>query len=145
MRNRVEYDAEGLLDEVVTDAGMHLEVLGEDTIFLCGHRKDGSTIAIYLTGRVSLVEERPAPDEATEPAENAFGRFRVSVDQHGDVVLRRAGAVGRGGPLITRMWCLDQVEAAMIAARNGRGSDAVCQARALEWAAAQLRKKAQRD
>lgn len=141
MRNRVEYDAEGLLDEVVTDAGMHLEVMNGDSVFLCGHRKDGSSIAIWLHGRVSLVEERPAPDEVREPAENAFGRFRVSVDHHGDVVLRRAGAVGRGGPLITRMWCLDQVEAALIAARNGRGTDAVCQARALEWAAAQLRKK----
>jgi hypothetical protein len=145
MRNRVDYNDKGLLDEVVTDAGMHLEVLGEDTVYLCGHRKDGSTIAIYLTGRVSLVEERPAPDDASEPAEMAYGRFRVSVDHHGDVVLRRAGAVGRGGPMISRMWCLDQVEAALIAARNSRGTDAVCQVRALEWAMAQLRKKAQRD
>lgn len=63
--NRITYDDAGGLDEVVTDAGMHLEVIGDDTVFVAGHRRDGSTVAIYLHGRVSLVEEWPAYGEAT--------------------------------------------------------------------------------
>lgn len=64
---RVQYDDDGLLDEAVTDAGMHLEVLSEDGIFVCGHRSDGSCIALHITGRVALVEEWPA--EHFDPAD----------------------------------------------------------------------------
>lgn len=64
---RIQYDEDGLLDEVVTDAGMHLEVLSEDGIFICGHRSDGSCIALHIAGRVVLVEEWPS--EHFDPAD----------------------------------------------------------------------------
>ena len=50
MTDRVEYDHDGELDEVVTDAGMHLERLDSETWFLSGARSDGSSIAIWFTG-----------------------------------------------------------------------------------------------
>lgn len=59
--NRVQYDDDGQLDEVVTDAGMHLERMSEHGWFLAGHRADGSSIAILFRGKVTLVEDRPAP------------------------------------------------------------------------------------
>ena len=58
-RNRVQYDGDGL-DEVVTDAGMHLERMSDNGWFLSGQRSDGSEIAIWIRGKVTLVEERPA-------------------------------------------------------------------------------------
>lgn len=58
--NRVEYDEDGLLDEVVTDGGMHLERMSDGGWFLSGQRLDGSQVVIYLTGKVDLVEEWPA-------------------------------------------------------------------------------------
>ena len=61
MSNRVEYDEDGYLDEVVTDAGMHLERMSDRGWFLAGQRADGSEIAIWFTGKIALVEERPAP------------------------------------------------------------------------------------
>ena len=59
-RNRVEYDDAGKLDEVVADAGMHLERMSDQGWFLSGQRSDGSEIAIWLKGKVVAVEERPA-------------------------------------------------------------------------------------
>lgn len=141
MTNRVQYGGDGKLDEVVTDGGMHLEAMGDDIWFLLGHRQDGSSIGIHFTGRIHLVEERPAPDPESGPEEMVFGRFRVLITGEGDVVLRRTGALGRGASQEQRMWCIDQIEAALIAARNRRGEDALCQARALEWAIGRLRKK----
>ena len=61
--NRVQYDDDGQLDEVVTDAGMHLERMSEHGWFLVGQRSDGSEIAILFRGKVVLVEERPAMEE----------------------------------------------------------------------------------
>ena len=57
--NRVEYDEDGQIDEAVTDAGMHLERMSEKGWFICGHRSDGSSIAIWFKGKITLVEERP--------------------------------------------------------------------------------------
>ena len=61
--NRVEYDEDGLLDEVVTDGGMHLERMSDDGWFLAGQRLDGSQVVVYLTGTVDLVVEWPAQIE----------------------------------------------------------------------------------
>lgn len=141
MKNLVEYGSDGLLDEVVTDAGMHFEDLGGGNLFLCGYRSCGSSIAIHLTGRVALVEERPAPDCAPCPQTMAFGRISVTVMPDGDMILRRGGAVGRGAPRLSRMWCVEQVEGALISARWRRGPDAISEARALEWALQRMRKK----
>lgn len=60
MKNRVEYDDDDNLDEVVTDAGMHLERLNNKRWFLSGHRSDGTEIVIWFKGDVTMVEERPA-------------------------------------------------------------------------------------
>lgn len=138
---RVEYGIDGLLDEVVTDSGMHLENLGDNNWHLIAYKSDGSSIAIHMTGRVAMVEDRPAPDFVPGPEVTAFGRISVQVMPCGDMVLRREGQVGRGASRESRMWCLDQVEAALISARNRRGEDAVCEVRALEWAMQRLRKR----
>ena len=61
--NRVEYDEDGLLDEAVTDGGMHLERMSDGGWFLSGQRLDGSQVVVYLTGKVDLVEEWPAQTE----------------------------------------------------------------------------------
>lgn len=63
--NRVEYDDEGMLDEVVTDAGMHLERMSGKGWFLTGQRSDETEIAIWFEGKVILVEERPAKPQET--------------------------------------------------------------------------------
>ena len=60
LKSRVQYDDHGELDEVVADAGMHLEVIGDDMVFLLGYRSDGSAVAIHLHGHVSKIEEWPA-------------------------------------------------------------------------------------
>jgi len=59
--NRVEYDDDGELDEIVTDGGMHLERMSKKGWFLSGSRADGSSIAIWFRGKVTMVEERPSP------------------------------------------------------------------------------------
>jgi hypothetical protein len=60
MENRVEYDANGKLDEVVTDGGAHLERLHKNRWFLNCIRADGSSFAIWFTGDVSAYEEHQA-------------------------------------------------------------------------------------
>ena len=44
----------------MTDAGMHFERMSDNGWFLSGQRSDGSEIAIWIRGKVTLVEERPA-------------------------------------------------------------------------------------
>ena len=61
--NRIEYDDNGELDEVVTDGGMHLERTSDDGWVLVGHRLDGSQVVVYLTAKIHLVEEWPAQTE----------------------------------------------------------------------------------
>ncbi len=59
--NRVEYDDDGSLDEVVTDGGAHLEHMGDDDWFLVCTRADGSSFAAWFSGKITLTEERSAP------------------------------------------------------------------------------------
>jgi len=60
VQNRVTYDDNGNLDEVVTDGGAHLEGLDDDTLFLSCVRADGSEVALWIKGAVIAVEERRA-------------------------------------------------------------------------------------
>lgn len=74
MSNRVTYDDKGRLDEVVTDAGAHLERLSRDTWFLSMERSDGSSFCVWFHGHAVLTEERaPTTDEAT-PTNHTGGR-----------------------------------------------------------------------
>lgn len=59
--NRVTYDDKGNLDEIVTDAGVHLEDLGGNRWFLACARSDGTEIRVWIRGKVTLIE-----DDATE-------------------------------------------------------------------------------
>ena len=61
MENRVQYDDDGSLDEVVTDGGAHLEHLGGREYYLSCGRADGTSIAIWFTGKITMTEERDAP------------------------------------------------------------------------------------
>ena len=60
MKNRIQYDDDGSLDEVVTDGGSHLEHMGDDEWFLNCTRSDGSSFNIWFTGKISLAEEHDA-------------------------------------------------------------------------------------
>lgn len=79
--------------------------------------------------------------ETNPPKEMAFGRFKVVIHTDGDVVLTRAGALCQGATRESRMWCMDQLEAALAAARRRRGEDAICEVRALTWAIEQVCRK----
>ena len=58
---RLTYDDDGCLDEVVAGTA-HLErTVDNDRWFLAMRRVDGSEVAIWFRGTISLVEERPAP------------------------------------------------------------------------------------
>lgn len=59
--NRIEYDANGHLDEVVTNGGAHLERMSKKGWFLSCMRQDGSSFAIWFRGKITLTENRPAP------------------------------------------------------------------------------------
>jgi len=62
MGDRIEYDDDGYLDEVVAGSA-HLERMdgakGGTSWFLNMTRADGTSVAIWFTGRVALIEERP--------------------------------------------------------------------------------------
>ena len=57
---RITYDDAGDLDEVVAGTA-HLERMSKKKWFLAMRRADGSEVAIWFCGTISLVEERPAP------------------------------------------------------------------------------------
>lgn len=141
MENRKEYDSRGHLEVLATDAGMRLENLGDDNWRLCGYRSDGSSIVIHAVGRVALVEEWPK-DTRPWAARMVFGRISVEITPDDEVILTRAGLVGRGGLRTSHMWSVDQVEAAIRAAMAQHGEEAVCTQRALKWALDRLRQKA---
>jgi hypothetical protein len=65
VNERVTYDERGLLDEVVTAGGAHLERMsgGEKRgrWFLNMIRADGSEFCVWFSGAITLTEERPAP------------------------------------------------------------------------------------
>ena len=65
MTNRIGYDDSGELDEVCTDGGAHLERMSGRGWFLQMARADGSALCVWIEGKVSMIEERAAP-EATE-------------------------------------------------------------------------------
>ena len=71
MKSRVSYGDDGLLDEVVADAGMHFENLGDQSLFIRGFRADGSSVVLYIHGRVALVEEWPAEGSPPAPTRRA--------------------------------------------------------------------------
>ena len=54
-------EADGDLEEVSTDAGGHLERLDDGDWFLSLQRLDGSSVAIWITGDVTLWEVRDPP------------------------------------------------------------------------------------
>ncbi|MFN7185448.1 MAG: hypothetical protein ACK5VE_03645 [Alphaproteobacteria bacterium] len=62
MTNRVTYDdgkdGPEHLDEIVTDAGEHLERLDRDRWFLALQRSDGTEICLCFKGKVTMIEER---------------------------------------------------------------------------------------
>lgn len=62
MGERVTYDHEGCLDEVVTDGGTHLERLGGKRWFLSCQRADGSEFCIWFEGKIAMTEDRAAPE-----------------------------------------------------------------------------------
>lgn len=59
--NRVTFDSDGHLDEIVTDAGAHLEHLGGKRWFLSCQRADGTICAVWFTGKITHIEEQGAP------------------------------------------------------------------------------------
>lgn len=59
MKNRVEFNTDGSLDEVVTNGGAHLEQMTGRSWFLNCVRSDGSSFAIWIEGKVTSWEERP--------------------------------------------------------------------------------------
>lgn len=66
MTNRVTYDdgkdGPEHLDEIVTDAGAHLERLDRNRWFLALQRSDGTEICLWFKGKVTMIEEREAPE-----------------------------------------------------------------------------------
>lgn len=57
--NRVTFYGDQL-GEIVTDAGCHLEHMGGKSWFLACDRSDGTSVAVWINGKVTMVEERPA-------------------------------------------------------------------------------------
>ena len=55
--NRVTYNDDGTLDEIVTDAGVHLEDLGGNRWFLGAARSDGTEIRVWFRGKVTMIED----------------------------------------------------------------------------------------
>lgn len=72
-------------------------------------------------------------------SEFVSGRFRVRIIGRSTVVLTREGMIGRGPSMASRMWTVEQVEAALLSARSRRGKEALDEARALAWALAEVR------
>jgi hypothetical protein len=60
MKNRIERNGTDL-DEIVTDGGCHLERMDKSSWFLECIRSDGSSYAIWFSGKITSEEERQAP------------------------------------------------------------------------------------
>jgi hypothetical protein len=58
---RVERNPDGSLDEVVTKGWAHLEHMGKGGWFLNCGRVDGSSLAIWIHGKITLTQERAPP------------------------------------------------------------------------------------
>ncbi|MBK4215102.1 hypothetical protein JJJ17_04095 [Paracoccus caeni] len=61
---RATYNDKGKLDEVFTTGSAHLERLSKKNWFLSCERADGSSLAVWFEGMITMTEERPAPDRA---------------------------------------------------------------------------------
>jgi hypothetical protein len=59
-QNRIIWNRNGTLDEVVTNGGAHLEHMGGKGWFLAMSRADGSEFCVWIQGKVTMTEERPA-------------------------------------------------------------------------------------
>jgi hypothetical protein len=57
---RVQWCADGSLDEVAVRGGAHLEAMSDDSWFLSMMRCDGSEFCVWFSGKVTMTEERPA-------------------------------------------------------------------------------------
>jgi len=75
MTNRVQFNDDGTLDEVVTDGGAHLEHMGGRGWFLSMQRKDGSEYCVWFTGKITYQEEREA-GEYKEPQPEPLTRIQ---------------------------------------------------------------------
>ncbi len=62
MQNRVDFKRNGKLDEVVADGGAHLEHMDGNRWFLECFRDDGSSFAVWFTGKITSFEEREKPN-----------------------------------------------------------------------------------
>jgi hypothetical protein len=60
MMPRLELDRKGQLDEVVSDGGGHLERLSANMWFLNLVNADGSSVAVWIAGKVTMFETRDA-------------------------------------------------------------------------------------
>ena len=58
MTERIDYDDDGELDEIVVNGGAHLERMGEKSWFLLMHRQDGTSVGVWFRGKVVQTEER---------------------------------------------------------------------------------------
>jgi len=58
MKNRIQFNDAGYLVEVVTDGGAHLERLARHDWFLRCERADGTALAIWFTGRITMTKEQ---------------------------------------------------------------------------------------
>lgn len=60
--NRVQFNRDGSLDEVVTDGGAHLEHMGDKRWFLSCRRKDGSEFCVWFSGKITMTLEQREAD-----------------------------------------------------------------------------------
>jgi hypothetical protein len=61
MTNRVQFNKNGTLNEVVTDGGAHLEQMSDKHWFLAMQRADGSEYCVWFKGKITFQEEREPP------------------------------------------------------------------------------------
>lgn len=65
MADRIEYNPDGSLDEVVA-GGAHLEHMGGKGWFLSMLRADGSEFCVWFSGKITMTEERAPPPTPQE-------------------------------------------------------------------------------
>lgn len=66
--DRITFDADGELDEVVMDAGCHLERIEPDQWILEAHSHDGSSLCVRIEGSVTITERPPLWGDPREVA-----------------------------------------------------------------------------
>ena len=63
MTDRIQYDDNNDLDEVVIHGTAHFERMSKKGWFLAMYRKDGSSVRVHFRGKVQLVEHLGAPED----------------------------------------------------------------------------------